>query len=126
MIRKTDRDLLLSYLEDTSNFRDGSADEIIFPSDENEVLEVLKEYSSREKPLTASGAGTGTVAARIPLEGGILATEKLNRILKVDRKSMTAAVQPGVSVKTLLDELAKNSNVQIPSLFPLPKSISRN
>ena len=47
--------------------------------------------------VTPRGAGTGLCGGCVPTEGGvILSTERMNRVLEVDVKNMTATVEPGV------------------------------
>ncbi|MCM8833228.1 MAG: FAD-binding oxidoreductase, partial [Candidatus Omnitrophica bacterium] len=59
---KENFDEILSYLEDSSNFKNGKADKVFIPETEDEIFEVF-DICRREKiPLTISGGGTGTVA----------------------------------------------------------------
>jgi len=60
-------DQIVSYLEDSSNFKDGNADKVYIPEDENEVKDVLTSCAKENIPVTISAAGTGNVAGRIPL-----------------------------------------------------------
>jgi D-lactate dehydrogenase (cytochrome) len=119
IIRKTEPDEILNYLEDTSNYRYGTAKEVIFPTNEKDVIEILVDYANKNIPLTISGAGTGTVAGRIPTDGGILATDNLNNILKIDKLNKIVVVQPGVRIETLLNEL-QNYNL-FHAVYPTEK-----
>lgn len=68
-----------------------------------EVSAVMKLAYERCIPVTVRGSGTGLVGAAVPTEGGILLeTTKMNKILSLDRDTLTVTVQPGV----LLMELA--------------------
>lgn len=68
-----------------------------------EVSAVMKFAYERCIPVTVRGSGTGLVGAAVPTEGGILLeTTKMNKILSLDRDTLTVTVQPGV----LLMELA--------------------
>ena len=68
-----------------------------------EVSAVMKLAWERNIPVTVRGSGTGLVGAAVPIEGGILLeTTKMNRILSLDKNTLTVTVQPGV----LLMELA--------------------
>ena len=68
-----------------------------------EVCAVMKLAYERCIPVTVRGSGTGLVGAAVPTEGGILLeTTKMNKILSLDRDTLTVTVQPGV----LLMELA--------------------
>lgn len=93
------------YLEDSSNFKEGSASKVFIPENEKEVLEVLKQCVATKTPVTISAAGTGNVAARIPLDGVVLSTEKLDKIISIDKKNKKACLQSGVVVANFLKEL---------------------
>ena len=68
-----------------------------------EISAVMKLAYERTIPVTVRGSGTGLVGAAVPIEGGILLeTAKMNKILSLDRSTLTVTVQPGV----LLMELA--------------------
>lgn len=68
-----------------------------------EVSAIMKHAYERCIPVTVRGSGTGLVGAAVPIEGGILLeTTKMNKILALDKDSLTVTVQPGV----LLMELA--------------------
>ena len=68
-----------------------------------EVSAVMKHAWERSIPVTVRGSGTGLVGAAVPVEGGILLeTTKMNKILSLDKSTLTVNVQVGV----LLMELA--------------------
>lgn len=68
-----------------------------------QVSAVMKHAYERCIPVTVRGSGTGLVGAAVPVEGGILLeTTKMNKILSLDKNTLTVTVQPGV----LLMELA--------------------
>lgn len=68
-----------------------------------EVSAVMHHAYAREIPVTVRGSGTGLVGAAVPIHGGILLeTAQMNKILELDRDTLTVTVQPGV----LLMELA--------------------
>lgn len=68
-----------------------------------EVSKIMKLAWEKSIPVTVRGSGTGLVGAAVPVEGGILLeTTKMNKILELDRDTLTVTVQPGV----LLMELA--------------------
>ena len=68
-----------------------------------EVSAVMKHAWERTIPVTVRGSGTGLVGAAVPIAGGILMEmTKMNRILSLDKSTLTVRVQPGV----LLMELA--------------------
>jgi len=85
MLTKTQPDEIQDFLSDASYLRGGSAERVVFPETAEEVAEILAAASRERTPVTVSGAGTGTVAARVPFGGIVIATNKLNRITQVVR-----------------------------------------
>jgi len=68
-----------------------------------EVSAVMQLAWQQNIPVTVRGSGTGLVGAAVPVEGGILLeTTRMNKILSLDKDTLTVTVQPGV----LLMELA--------------------
>ncbi len=109
MIIKKEAEQIISYLEDTSNLKFGSADVVYVPKNEAEVLQAIKEARKDNMPLTASGAGTGTTGGRIPLSGAIVSLEKMNNIISIDKSKFAATLQSGVIVDDFLKELEKDN-----------------
>ncbi len=58
----------------------------------------LFRLAQRERiPVTPRGAGYGLSGGAVPVHGGIvLTTEKMNRILEIDRQNLMITAQPGV------------------------------
>lgn len=68
-----------------------------------EVSAIMKHAWERTLPVTVRGSGTGLVGAAVPIAGGILLEMTgMNKILSLDKSTLTVKVQPGV----LLMELA--------------------
>ncbi|PIU50951.1 FAD-binding oxidoreductase [Candidatus Desantisbacteria bacterium CG07_land_8_20_14_0_80_39_15] len=105
MIIKKLQDEIIGYLEDSSNFCEGKAEAVYIPENEDEIVEIVKECAAKKMPLTISAGGTGTVAARIPLQGAILSIEKLNKIIGIDKEKKTATLQSGVIINDFLKAL---------------------
>lgn len=101
MLIKKDPDLIKNYFEDSSNLKGGHADEVVFPSTEEELAVFLKEANLKKTPVTISGGGTNTTGSRIPFGGAVISMEKLNRIIDVSEESMSALVQTGVMVEEI-------------------------
>ncbi|MCM8758814.1 MAG: FAD-binding oxidoreductase [Candidatus Omnitrophica bacterium] len=102
MIIKENQDEILSYLEDSSNFKSGKCDRVFIPENEDEVVEIVNSCNEKNIPLTVSGGGTGTVGGRIPTEGSIISVERLNRIISIDEKK--AVLEAGTIVNNFLKE----------------------
>jgi glycolate oxidase subunit GlcD len=70
---------------------------VVKPASAKEVSEVLKLANRHRVPVTPRGGGTGLSCGAVPMHGGIvLALERMNRILEIDRENMVAVVEPGV------------------------------
>ena len=62
-----------------------------------DVSAVLKYCNERNIAVTPRGSGTGLCGGCVAIHGGVvLSTEKMKRVLEVDRRNMTATVEPGV------------------------------
>ena len=99
MLTKSQPDEIQSFLADSSHVGGGFAERVVFPETADDVAEVLGEASRAQVPVTISGAGTGTVAGRVPFGGTVLATDKLNRIKQIahdDRGGGRAVAEAGV------------------------------
>ncbi|MDP8230313.1 MAG: FAD-binding oxidoreductase [Candidatus Gorgyraea atricola] len=114
MIIKRDADIIKSYFEDESGLRGGYADEVLIPEDEKDTIDILRDASSRNTPLTVSGGGTGVTGARVPFGGSILATDSLNKIIDIDEKNSIATVQTGVRLSELQIQLSKKGLMYLP------------
>src|SRR6185312_3779660 len=67
------------YLVDASGYR-GSAERVVLPASEAEVVEILRAASANRTPLTIAGAGTGLTGGRVPHGGWLLCLERLTSI----------------------------------------------
>ena len=62
-----------------------------------QVSEIFRLAQRERIPVTPRGAGYGLSGGAVPVQGGIvLSTEKMNRILEIDRKNLMVTVEPGV------------------------------
>ncbi len=95
------------YLDDESHSFDGSADQILFPTSEEEVAGILRRAYTQGTPVTIQGNRTGLTGAAVPLGGIAVNLEKMNKLLYMDyddaRGVYTIAAEPGV----LLEDLVK-------------------
>ncbi len=95
MLIKKNRDEIENYLVDASNFK-GNCDAVFFPEDISEIPGILLEANKKGTPVTIAGNGTGLTGARVPEGGIVIATDRLNKILKINSKQMYAVVEPAV------------------------------
>jgi len=62
-----------------------------------QVAQVFRLAQQERVPVTPRGAGYGLSGGAVPVCGGIvLSTEKMNRILEIDRENLMVTVEPGV------------------------------
>ncbi len=83
MLTRTQPDKIQDFLSDASYLQGGHASRVVFPETAEQVAEILAEATRTETPVTVSGAGTGTVAGRVPFGGTVIATDKLNHIKQI-------------------------------------------
>ena len=85
MLIKSQPDEIQDYLSDASFVSGGHASRVVFPDSAAEVASILRDATNTKTPVTISGAGTGTVAGRVPFGGIVIASDKLNHIGEVVR-----------------------------------------
>ncbi len=98
MIFKTDKSEILDYLQDASNFR-GDCEGVYFPENETEVSNILKECNASGKRVTISGNGTGLTGGRVPENGVVISTSRMNSLVEINEDEMYAIVQPGAVLR---------------------------
>ncbi|MGQ0763758.1 MAG: FAD-binding oxidoreductase [Acidobacteriota bacterium] len=98
MLVKSQPDEIQDYLSDASYVQGGNAERVLFPESAEEVANILAEATRTDTPVTVSGAGTGTVAGRVPFGGIVIATDRLNHIKSVagDENGGHAVAEAGV------------------------------
>jgi D-lactate dehydrogenase (cytochrome) len=106
MIIKTNPDEFENYCIDSSNFK-GTCDAVYFPENAGEIAAILKDANESRTKITIAGNGTGLTGARVPQGGIVIATDKLNKILKINEKEFYAIVEPAVLLSDLQSELKK-------------------
>jgi D-lactate dehydrogenase (cytochrome) len=85
MLIKSHPDEIQNYLSDASYLQGGNATRVAFPETAAEIAAILAEATHTKTPVTVSGAGTGTVAGRVPFGGIVIATDKLNSLQSIVR-----------------------------------------
>ena len=97
----TDLDRCTSYGVDALGLGH-RADAVVLPNSTVQVAAILNLCNAHEIPITPRGAGTGYTGGAVPVKGGIvLAFDRLNRILEIDKSNLLAIVQPNVVTGTL-------------------------
>lgn len=99
------------YSVDASNdlsLSNSVADAVVFVESVEDVQKVVKLANKTNTPIICRGAGTNTVGACVPVNGGIVLNfSKMNKILELNPDNMTVRVQPGVVVGDLQSEVEK-------------------
>jgi len=101
MLTKTQPDEIQDYLSDASFVRGGSASRVVFPELAEEVASILRDATNTKTAVTISGAGTGTVAGRVPFGGIVIASDKLNRIGEVVRTNDGGLIKTEAGVRLI-------------------------
>lgn len=84
------------YLTDKLGRIKGTAGALVFPISTEEVSGVMRFAHANAIPVTPRGAGTNLVGSTVPHGGIILDLSLMNRVLEIDRSTLTAVVEPGV------------------------------
>ncbi|CAN5742258.1 FAD-linked oxidase C-terminal domain-containing protein [soil metagenome] len=70
---------------------------VTLPENEAQVVAIINVCRQMQVPIVPRGAGTGLSGGAMPIvDGVVVSTAKLNKILNVDAHARTAVVQPGV------------------------------
>ncbi len=112
MIIKTNPDEIQNYLTDASNFK-GNCDAVYFPTTAEEISEILVNANKNKTPVTIAGNRTGLAGASVPQGGIVISTEKLNKIIEINKKELYAVLEPGVVLADFQNEL-KEKNLLYP------------
>ena len=84
------------------------------------VARLLAWANRRGIPVTPRGAGLGYVGGCVPVRGGIvLSTERMNKILEINRRDFVAVVQPAVNTEKFQEAVERRG------LFYPPDPASR-
>ncbi len=77
--------------------------EVVVMVDSKEEVAAIMKLANREMiPVTPRGAGSGLTGGAVPVHGGIvIAFEKMNRIVELDKNNLMVTVEPGVITNEL-------------------------
>ena len=83
---------------------------VVWAEDVLDVVKVMHFAYERGIAVIPRGAGSGMTGGAIPSAGAVvLSTEKMNRILEIDRDNLTVLVEPGVINGRLQRELERHN-----------------
>lgn len=75
---------------------------VVKPASTMEISEIMAICHNNIIPVTTRGGGTGLSGGALAVFGGVvLSTERMNKILEIDRENLMATVQPGVITHNL-------------------------
>lgn len=107
-ISQTDINFDIKYSSDENTLYQNMPEIVIFPKTTEEIQKIIKIADKYIIPVTTRGAGTSVTGSAVPLYGGIcLSTEKMNKILEIDKNNGFAICQAGVINNNLQIELEK-------------------
>src|SRR3954453_15415925 len=76
----------------------GRPDIVAVPRGEEDVAAALRVAAAHRVPVVAWGGGSGTQGGAVPVDGGlVIDLRALDRIVKIDERSMTVTAQAGVN-----------------------------
>ncbi|MCC9295267.1 FAD-binding oxidoreductase [Clostridium sp. WLY-B-L2] len=79
------------------------------PSSEEEISKIMKLANKYLIPVTPRGAGSGLSGGAVPQYGGIvISTEKMNKILEIDKENLMIVVEPGVVTNEINDAVKED------------------
>ncbi|MBS1787170.1 MAG: FAD-binding protein [Acidobacteria bacterium] len=73
------------------------AEAVVFPRTADEIATIMRLANKHRFYVTARGGGVGYTGGAVPIRGGVvLATDRMNRILEINKADLVAVVEPGV------------------------------
>ena len=96
-------------------------DFVVHPGSAEEVAQILKIANQYRIPVTTWGGGSGSQGGALPVFGGIvLDTKRMNKVIKIDKQSLTVTCETGIIMRQLEWAVAKEGF----STMHLPASIA--
>ncbi len=94
---RTDAEALTKYAHDETVGLWAQPEVVVFVRSAQEIAAIFRLATQERIPVTPRGAGYGLSGGAVPVFGGIvLSTEKMNRILEIDKQNLMVTVEPGV------------------------------
>lgn len=112
MIIKTNPDEFENFIIDASNFK-GNCEAVYFPENGDDIVSIIKDANANKTKVTVAGNGTGLTGARVPQNGIVIATDKLNKILEINPSEFYALIEPAVLLSGFQKEI-KQQNLFYP------------
>jgi len=97
---------MVAYSYDANPEKRARPEGMVSPKNTEEVAEIMKLAYAYDVPVTPRGGGSGYTGGCVPVQGGIvMAMDRFNRILEIDRDNFLVILEPGVVVKDLQTEV---------------------
>ena len=75
---------------------------VVLPANTQEVSDVVKLCYDNDTVMVPRGAGTGLAVGAVATFGGvIISTERMNKIIEIDKDNMVCVTEPGVTTSVL-------------------------
>jgi glycolate oxidase len=103
----TEKEDLICYSFDASYAEESMPYAVAWPRNTDDVVKIIKYADENSLNVIPRGAGTGMAGASIPVSASciVLSFEKMRKILDIDTKNLTVAVEPGLINAKLQKEL---------------------
>ena len=99
---RSDQEARLTHSYDATPLFQSFPHAIIYPQNTEEIQAIMKVANTYQIPVISRGSGTNLSASTVPVQGGVVMVfSRMNKILEIDTKNLTATVQPGVITKDL-------------------------
>src|SRR5687768_11858987 len=81
---------------------------VVFPTNTEEVVRVMKFLAERDIQIVPRGSGTGLTGGCVAFQNGVVvSTARMNKVLKIDLANRVAHVEAGVRNTALSDAVAQ-------------------
>ncbi len=116
----TNKDDLLDYSHDETENLSYLPEVVLKPRSSSEISDIVCYCNNNNIPITPCGARTGLSGGSLPIYAGVsLSIERLNSIIKIDKKNLQAIVEPGV-----INQIFRDA-VELEGLFYPPDPASK-
>lgn len=105
----TDKVAKQTYSHDETPDLRAEPEVIVKPADSKQISEIMQLATAEKLPITPRGGGTGLSGGAVPVMGGIvLTTERMNKLLDLDKFNSMAVVEAGLINANLQTEAEKS------------------
>ena len=100
----TGESVLALHARDEAHTTPAMPDAVVFPQTTAEVAEIVRICAAHGCPVVPFGIGTSLEGHVVPIYGGVsVDLSRMNAVLDINERDMTATVEPGVT-RTQLNE----------------------